>query len=197
MHYAKDAIKGSKLREAAIWRQVRAASLYRAEDGPVRPARRETALNWSFNSITAGEDAPRRRALTSSPAVMLSPEPRKVTQDEHRAAAPPDHAAPGRPTTPASSRCRRLGRRVGERGRLAYSPACTVARTCKQRACARARARVARAAARAAVALLKEKRPPVAHTPLAGAPSRSWIETEFLIHHAEHGPISCQGRARS
>ena len=99
-----------------------------------------------------------RAPVTSSTAVMLSPEPRKVTQDEHqRPATPPGHVErqPRIENTPALFALPEdLERRVGEHlGDWPYSPAlATVARTCKRAYDARpARgARVARAAARAA-----------------------------------------------
>ena len=104
-----------------------------------------------------------RRAAGSS-EVMLSPEPRKVTQDEHqRPATPPGHTEKRRvDSTPALFVLPEdLERRVGEHlGDWPYSPAlATVARTCRRAYDARPAlgARVARAAARAAVALFERK----------------------------------------
>ena len=95
---------------------------------------------------------------------MLSPEPRKVTQDEHqRPATPPGHTEKRRvDSTPALFVLPEdLERRVGEHlGDWPYSPAlATVARTCRRAYDARPAlgARVARAAARAAVALFERK----------------------------------------
>ena len=135
---------------------------------------------------------------------MLSPEPRKVTQDEHqRPSTPPGHVERQRrgDDTPALFALPEdLERRVGEHlGDWPYSPAlATVARTCKRAYDARPAlgARVARAPRRARRRRAFERKAIllVAHTrwrwPPDGGPFVD-LEAKFLtVHHAEHVAIA-------